>query len=124
MGADLAKENEWLLENSACDPPCTEYFHSMRMPEIYSYFDLGVCIIFAFEYSIKIYVTQKRCQFFIHFNNLVDLFFIILPPILFRWNDTSAILLCMLAASRLLRIKKAVGLLYLIVNTKENEVAK
>lgn len=96
----------------------------MRMPEVYSYFDLGVCVIFAFEYAIKIYVTQKRCQFFIHFNNLVDLFFIILPPILFRWYETSPLLLCMLAASRLLRIKKAVGLLYLFVNTKENEVAK
>lgn len=125
-GDDLLGEHEWLLEHGDCgenEPPCYEYYHNNRMPEYFDYFDTPVCVIYAVHYFLNLYIAQNRCQFFVTSYNLMQLFLVIIPPIVLPWSSRSKFSLICLAISRLIRLEKAMKLMTVFINTKESEVA-
>lgn len=43
-----------------CNPQCNKYYHS-RMPKVYEYIDIGICLLYLVNYCIVIYISQNRC---------------------------------------------------------------
>ena len=123
---EIISEHEWLGEHGLCEegePPCNEYYHNNRMPKYFEYFDTPVCVIYAVHYFLNLYIAQNRCQFFVTSYNLMQLFLVIIPPIVLPWSSRSKFSLICLAISRLIRLEKAMKLMNVFINTKESEVA-
>ena len=51
--------------------------------------DRPVCILYAIDYSLHLYIAANRCQYFIERYNLVVLVLVIAPPILLPWSSLS-----------------------------------
>ena len=65
---EVMDENTYLMIHGECpepDPPCYEYYHNNRMPEIFEVVDTPVCVIYATLYFLNLYIAINRCQFFI-----------------------------------------------------------
>ena len=61
---ELRTENDFMLEHGVCegdDPPCYEYYHNNRMPQIFDWIDKPVCVIYAVHYFLKLYIAVNRC---------------------------------------------------------------
>lgn len=69
----IMSESSFLLIHGECpepDPPCYEYYHNNRMPQLFDLIDTPVCIIYAIHYFLNLYIAVNRCQFFIEPYNL------------------------------------------------------
>ena len=120
----VAKE-DYVAEHGFCtdgDPHCFEYYHNNRMPAIFELVDTPVCYIYAIHYFLNLFIAVNRCQFFIERYNLIQLFLVIVPPIVLPWHSTSQLSLLLLALSRLLRLEKATQLMAIFVDTGASEV--
>lgn len=65
---EVMDENSFMLIHGECpepDPPCYEYYHNNRMPELFDLIDTPVCVIYAIHYFLNLYIAVNRCQFFI-----------------------------------------------------------
>ena len=123
--ADLKTDDDFMKEHGVCegdDPPCYEYYHNNRMPQIFDWIDKPVCIIYAIYYFLKLYIAVNRCQYFIEIENLIQLLLVIMPPIFLGWNVTSQPSLVLLAISRLFRLEKAMKIMKIFINTENSEV--
>ena len=126
LGEDAMTEYDFLEIHGLCeqpDPPCNQYYHNNRMPEMFDWIDKPVCILYAVHFFLNLYIAVNRCQFFIEFDNLIQLTLVILPPIFLSWNVTSQTSLVLLSISRLYRLEKAMKLMEMFINTEESEVA-
>ena len=89
---EIQSEMDFMLINGECpepDPPCYEYYHNNRMPQLFELVDMPVCIIYATHYMLNLYIAQNRCQYFIERYNLLQLFAVIIPPIVIPWSVRS-----------------------------------
>lgn len=90
---------------------------------MFDWIDKPVCILYAVHFFLNLYIAVNRCQFFIEFDNLIQLTLVILPPIFLSWNVTSQTSLVLLSISRLYRLEKSMKLMEMFINTEESEVA-
>ena len=74
---------------------------------MYGLIDTPVCIVYAMQYFLQLYIAVNRCQFFIDGYNIIQLFLVIIPPIFVPWSSRSQISLSWLAFSRLYRLERA-----------------
>lgn len=121
----LIDKDSYILDHGICpgdDPPCYEYYHNNRMPQIFDWMDKPVCIIYAVHYFLNLYIAVNRCQYFIESYNLIQLILVIMPPIFLNWNVTSQPSLVLLAISRLYRLEKTIKLMQIFINTENSEV--
>ena len=124
VGEAVEKE-AYVAEHGFCtdgDPPCFQYYHNNRMPAVFELVDAPVCYIYAIHYFLNLFIAVNRCQFFIERYNLIQLFLVIVPPIVLPWHSTSQLSLLLLALSRLLRLEKATQLMAIFVDTGASEV--
>ena len=57
-------EFSWLQVNGNCeepDPDCWKYYHNNRMPAVFQYVDIPVCILYAIHYILNLYIAVNRC---------------------------------------------------------------
>ena len=67
-------EDEWMREFGNCeapDPHCWKYYHNNRMPAMFQYVDIPVCMLYSIHYILNLYIAANRCQFFINSYNVV-----------------------------------------------------
>ena len=56
----IDSEMDYLLVHGECpepDPPCYEYYHNNRMPQVFELIDMPVCIIYATHYTLNLYIA-------------------------------------------------------------------